>query len=148
MHPTPQQLASSRSASTGVPIWPIMRDLRRRQERSTTGTARADDFSPQPLSSMEKYAMTIPADLLTAARAKALFTSDLSTYSHPTRAEVAAAIRNAVRTYGGTRCCTVEAGGEYGEHPETAMPRMRWALGVVHTVYMRHGATDDAITPL
>jgi hypothetical protein len=90
--------------------------------------------------------MAIPTDLLTAARAKALFTSDLPIYCQPTRADVAAAIRHAVRIYGGTRGCTVEVGGEYGEHPETAIPRMRWALSVVHTIYTQHGATGDAIT--
>ena len=92
--------------------------------------------------------MTMKSDLLTAARAKALFTSDLPVHSRPNLAEVATAIRHAVRTYGGTLGCTVEVGGEYGEHPETAIPRMRWALGVVHAVYPgRNGCCITKIWP-
>jgi hypothetical protein len=75
------------------------------------------------------------ADLLTAARAEALFVSELSAESHPTRAEVTAAIRRAVRTHGGTRGCSIEVAGAYGDYPETAAPRMFWALGVVHAAY-------------
>jgi hypothetical protein len=79
--------------------------------------------------------MTHSTDLLTAARAEALFTSHLSTESHPTRAEVTTTIRRAVRMHRGSRGCATVLAGEYGEHPETAIPRMRWALGVVHAVY-------------
>ena len=82
--------------------------------------------------------MTMSSDLLTAARAEALFTSDLSTGSHPTSAEVAAAIRRAVRIHGGTRGCATELASEYGDHPDTAVSRMRWALAVVRAVYTRH----------
>jgi hypothetical protein len=61
-------------------------------------------------------------DLLTAARAEALFTSDLSTESHPSCAEVTATIRRAIRTHGSSRSCATMLAGEYGEHPETALP--------------------------
>jgi hypothetical protein len=61
----------------------------------------------------------------------------LSTGSDPSRAEVAAAIRHAVRRNGGTRGCAVALAGEYGEHPEIAMSRMRWALGVIQVFYAR-----------
>jgi hypothetical protein len=76
-------------------------------------------------------------DMLTAARAEALFTSDLATDSRPGRAEVADAIRRAVRHHGGAHGCAVEVAGEYGEHPETAAPRMRWALSTVEAFYPR-----------
>ncbi|TMR14700.1 hypothetical protein ETD86_28405 [Nonomuraea turkmeniaca] len=79
----------------------------------------------------------VTTDLLTAARAEALFGSELPTGSAPSDAEVAAAIRRAVRRHGGTRGCAVVLAGEYGEHPETAAPRMRWALGVVRGAYPR-----------
>jgi hypothetical protein len=76
-------------------------------------------------------------DLLTAARAEALFTSDLSADSHPTCAEVTAAIRHAVRTHGSTRACATVLAGEYGDHPEIAAPRMQWALSVVQALRTR-----------
>jgi hypothetical protein len=79
----------------------------------------------------------ITTDLLTAARAEALFGSDLPTGSAPSGPEVAAAIRRTVRRYGGTRGCAIVLAGEYGDHPETAQPRMRWALHVIQTVYAR-----------
>jgi hypothetical protein len=73
--------------------------------------------------------------LLTAIRAEALFTSDLSTESDPSCAEVAAAIRGALRTHGGALGCAIELAGAYGDRPETAAPRMRWALRVVEATY-------------
>ena len=80
--------------------------------------------------------MTTQTNLLTAARAEALFTSHLSATAPPSRREVTAAIRHAVLAYGGTRGCAIEVAGAYGDHPETAAPRMRWALSVVHSVYL------------
>jgi hypothetical protein len=74
-------------------------------------------------------------DLLTAARAEALFTSLLSSASLPRPADVADAIRGAVRAHGGTRGCAVEVAGEFGDHPDTAALRMRWALQVVESTY-------------
>jgi hypothetical protein len=80
---------------------------------------------------------TAPTDPLTAARAEALFTSDLPTGTSSTRGEVNAAVRRAVRAHGGTRGCATALAGEYGEHPETAIPRMRWALAVIHAHYAK-----------
>jgi len=71
-------------------------------------------------------------DLFTAARAAALFTSYLSISAQPGRADVTTAICHAVRTHGGTRGCSVEVAGVYGDYPETAASRMRWALGIIH----------------
>jgi hypothetical protein len=79
--------------------------------------------------------MSTAIEPLTAARAEALFTSHLSTGSQPTRAELTAAIRRAVQLYGGTRGCAIEVAGAYGDRPETAAPRMRWALAVVQSSY-------------
>jgi phosphotransacetylase len=77
------------------------------------------------------------ADMLTAARAEALFTSDLSASCRPTASQVAEAIRHAVRVHRGTRGCAAEVAAAFGDHPEVAVPRMRWARGVVAEVY-RH----------
>src|SRR5690349_12616992 len=84
------------------------------------------------------------ADLLTAARAEALFTSNLSAMAQPSAVEVAAAIRQAVRRHGGSRGCAANVAQAYGEHPETAAPRMRWARQMVTTVYPQaRGATSS-----
>ena len=76
-------------------------------------------------------------DVLTVARAEALFTSSLSAYSTPDAAEVAVAICHAVRTHGGIRGCAGEVAAAYGDRPETAAPRMRWARQTVEAVYCR-----------
>ena len=82
--------------------------------------------------------MNRSTDLLTAARADALFTSLLSSASQPLSTdEVTTAIRCAVRAHGGIRGCAVEIAGEFGDHPETAVTRMRWALRVVEAAYAR-----------
>jgi hypothetical protein len=72
---------------------------------------------------------------LTAARAEALFTSQLSTGSHPAYDVVEEAIRIAVRAHGGVRGCAGDVAAEYGDHPELAVPRMRWARDVVDHLY-------------
>jgi hypothetical protein len=79
--------------------------------------------------------MAYPADLMTAARAEALFVSDLSAYTACDEAVVASAISRAERTYGGTRGCACEVAAAYGDHPDTAVPRMQWALAVVENIY-------------
>lgn len=72
---------------------------------------------------------------LFAARAAALFASELPAGSQPSAAVVDAAIAHAVRAYGGTRGCVATMAADYGDYPETAAARMRWARGVVDTVY-------------
>ena len=66
-----------------------------------------------------------PADILAAARAAALFASGLPACSRPTGTQVAAAISDALRTYGGTRGCACEVAAAYGEYPETAAAATR-----------------------
>lgn len=73
-------------------------------------------------------------DHLIAARAEALFASDLSIHSHPSEATVTAAIRRAVRAHGGIRGCVGEVGAAYGDYPETAAERMRWARQVIEAI--------------
>jgi hypothetical protein len=65
---------------------------------------------------------------LLAARAAALFASELPTGSRP--ADVNAAVASAVHACGGTRGCVAVMATAYGDCPETAAPRMRWALSV------------------
>ena len=68
---------------------------------------------------------------LLAARAAALFASELPTGSQPAAGTVHAAIAAAVHAYGGTRGCVATMAAAYGDYPETAAPRMRWALAVI-----------------
>jgi alkylhydroperoxidase family enzyme len=71
---------------------------------------------------------------LLAARAAALFTSDLPAGSGPSALVVEAAITAAVRRCG-TAGCVAQMAAAYGDYPETAARRMRWARDVVEAAY-------------
>ena len=60
------------------------------------------------------------------ARCAALFASALQPSDTPTAGLIAAAIRSAVQRFG-PRGCTERMAQEFGDHPETAARRMRWA---------------------
>ncbi|BFU44863.1 hypothetical protein [Krasilnikovia sp. MM14-A1004] len=64
-------------------------------------------------------------------QAAALFASCLQPSEHPGNAGIAAAIRSSLLTNGGAPGCAAVVAVEYGEHPETAAARMRWALRTV-----------------
>jgi hypothetical protein len=81
--------------------------------------------------------MNSMTDVLTAARAAALFVGDVSIADDPTVVEVDDAIRRSLRTHGGSRGCAADLAAAYGERPELAVPRMRWALGMVESRYAR-----------
>ena len=72
---------------------------------------------------------------LTAARADALFASDLSARRQPGQATVANAISGAIARYGSIDGCAGEVAAAYGDYPETAASRMRWARQVVEMTY-------------
>jgi hypothetical protein len=72
-----------------------------------------------------------------AARAAALFASDLPSGSRPSAAVVESAIAVSVRRCGGTRGCVAALAAAYGDYPETAVVRMRWARSVVQGAYER-----------
>jgi hypothetical protein len=74
---------------------------------------------------------------LLAARAEALFASDLSAQREYTTIEVAAAIRHAIGAHDGVRGCAGQLAAAYGERPETAASRMRWARAVIEGTYAR-----------
>jgi hypothetical protein len=60
--------------------------------------------------------------------AEALFLSCLQPSDDPTLDEVAAAIGCSLKTHGGVAGCADAFAAQYGEHPELACRRMRWAL--------------------
>jgi hypothetical protein len=64
--------------------------------------------------------MIATSNPLTAARATALFVSDLSATEQPTGVLVEAAIKHALQTHGGTRGCAADVAAAYGECPELA----------------------------
>jgi hypothetical protein len=66
-----------------------------------------------------------------ASRAEALFNSPLQHSDSPTSPQIRAAIRASLRAHRGVRGCAAALAAEYGEHPEIAAERMRWALSVV-----------------
>jgi hypothetical protein len=82
--------------------------------------------------------MNTTTDPLAAARAAALFASDLSVADRPTRAMVQIAIRHALRTQGGVRGCAANVAAGYGDYPELAARRMRWARHIVDDLYRTH----------
>ena len=61
--------------------------------------------------------------------ADALFASVLQRSDNPSAGQVRKAIAAAVRAYGGLGCVQRVA-QEFGDHPETAVNRMRWARAV------------------
>jgi hypothetical protein len=65
-----------------------------------------------------------------AVRADALFVSSLQRSDEPSAEQVRLAIAAAVRQFG-SRGCAWRVAQEFGEHPELAAARMRWARGVV-----------------
>ena len=67
-------------------------------------------------------------------RAQALITSSLQPTGSPSPGQVRLAVTTALRRWG-VRGCAAEVAGEFGDHPDTAVPRMCWALATVNRVY-------------
>jgi hypothetical protein len=91
--------------------------------------------------------MITTIDRLAAARAAALFVSDLSAKAHPTRREAAAVIRRSVRTHGGSRGCAADVAAAYGDYPDLAARRMCWARNVIENLYRRLPG-DESPSPI
>ncbi|MBO3742250.1 hypothetical protein [Actinoplanes flavus] len=65
---------------------------------------------------------------LVTARAEALFASTVPTGMLLSRAQLDATVATTVRRHGGVRQCAAAMATEFGDHPEAAVHRMRWAL--------------------
>ena len=63
---------------------------------------------------------------ISALRADALFVSALQRSDDPSTGQVRNAIAAAVHDFGGQGCAE-QVAQEFGDHPETAVVRMRWA---------------------
>lgn len=79
--------------------------------------------------------------MLLATKAEALFISSLQPSQRPTAEQVTAAIRASLRSHGGAGGCAGACAAEFGEHPDTARDRMKWALSAVAR---GHSATCSA----
>jgi hypothetical protein len=89
--------------------------------------------------------MRSPANDLTisTARADALFASSLQRSDEPTPAQVHQAVAAALAAFG-IRGCTARVAQAYGEHPETAVLRMRWARATVTHAPVAHAPVTRA----
>jgi len=71
---------------------------------------------------------------ISTVRAEALFASALQRSDEPSAEQVGQAIAAVVRAFG-ARGCAARVAQAYGEHPETAAMRMRWALATVAATF-------------
>ena len=69
-----------------------------------------------------------------AVRAEALFASPLQPSRPPSPDQIRRAVAAALEQLG-IRGCAARVAGEFGDHPDTAVARMSWALATIHTVY-------------
>jgi hypothetical protein len=69
-----------------------------------------------------------------AVRADALFASALQRSDEPSAGQVQQAVAAAIAARGGPGCAALVAQA-FGEHPETAVTRMRWARTTVAGVF-------------
>jgi hypothetical protein len=67
-------------------------------------------------------------DVTTAC--EALFVSDLQSSQDPEPPEIGAAITRIIRTLGSGSCAALVA-QEFGDHPDTAVTRMRWVRKIM-----------------
>ena len=81
-----------------------------------------------------------------AARAEALFASTLQPSGSPSPDQVRHAVMASLRQLG-VSGCAAHVAGEFGDHPDIAVPRMSWALATVNTVYPAP-STPPAARPL
>ena len=77
--------------------------------------------------------------VLDDVRSEALFVSSLQPSDKPTAEQVRAEIMRTVRRLG-TRGCAERTAQEFGDAPQSAVTRMRWARSVVGDVFVVHRA--------
>jgi hypothetical protein len=84
---------------------------------------------------------------ISAARADAVFVSALQRSDEPTARQVQQAITAAVRAFGG-RGCAARVAQEFGDHPDTAAARMRWARDVTGAIFGGSAVSSPRVRPL
>jgi hypothetical protein len=71
---------------------------------------------------------------INAVRSEALFVSALQRSDNPGTGQVRQSVARAVREFG-SRGCAARVAQEFGDHPETAVARMRWARQVIEETF-------------
>jgi len=71
---------------------------------------------------------------LESARAEALFVSTVQPSDLPTADEIRHAVAATLCRWRSSGCAA-QVAAEFGDHPETAVARMSWALATVRTAY-------------
>jgi hypothetical protein len=74
-----------------------------------------------------------------AVRAEALFASDLQSSQSPAGRDVRDAVAATLRRMG-VKGCAAQVASEFGDHPETAVARMAWALAQIRATYPAGGS--------
>jgi len=69
-----------------------------------------------------------------SVRAEALFASTLQSSGTASPDQIRRAIATTLRRLG-IRGCAAQMAGEFGDHPDTVLSRMAWALATIRTVY-------------
>ena len=69
-----------------------------------------------------------------AVRAEALFVSALQPSGSPSPDQIRRAVAVALQRLG-VRGCAAQVAGEFGDHPDTAVARMSWALATINTAF-------------
>jgi len=82
-----------------------------------------------------------------AVRAEALFTSSLQPSGSPSPGQVRREITITLQRLG-IRGCAEKTAGEFGDHPDTAAARMRWALATIRTAYPAPPPPAAGLRPL
>jgi hypothetical protein len=73
---------------------------------------------------------------ISAVRTEALFVSALQRSDEPTVDQVRLAVAGTIRRFG-SRGCAERVAQEFGDHPEIAVSRMRWARELIHEMFGR-----------
>jgi hypothetical protein len=73
-----------------------------------------------------------------AVQADALFVSGLQRCDEPSASQIRQAVAEAIRAFGHSGCAGRVA-QEFGDHPETAVARMRWARAVASAAFAEPG---------
>lgn len=82
---------------------------------------------------------------LSEVRADALFVSSLQRSDQPSTGQVRQAVAAAVRRFGGQGCICLVA-QEFGEHPDLAAARMRWARRLAAGAFGERGGPGPGET--
>ncbi len=75
-------------------------------------------------------------------RCEALFASAVQSSEHPSGPVLQDAITRTVRRLG-SRGCAAQVAQEFGDHPDTAVMRMRWAREQVTRLVSKPARPDD-----